>query len=121
MHADAPLPFAAAVERGLALARHDGTYLLNNDMTLEPDALALLVPWRAPDVFALASQILQVSADGRREETGFVDWYADRAGVHLYHAPVPVTDAPVPHLAASGGAALFRTAPLAAYVQASRC
>ena len=121
VHTDAPLPFAAAVERGLALARHDGTYLLNNDMTLEPDALALLVPWRAPDVFALASQILQVSADGRREETGFVDWYADRAGVHLYHAPVPATDAPVPHLAASGGAALFRTAPLAAYVRASRC
>lgn len=121
VHSDAPLPFAEAIARGLACARHAGAYLLNNDMTLAPDALAELVRWRAPDVFALASQILQVSADGRREETGFTDWYADRGGVHLYHAPVPATAEPVPHLCASGGAALFRTAPLAAYVRDARC
>ena len=121
VHSDAPLPFGEAIARGLALARHDGTYLLNNDMTLEGEALAETVRWRAPDVFALASQILQVSADGRREETGFTDWYVDRGGVHLYHAPVPATAEAIPHLCASGGATLFRTAPLTAYVRESRC
>ena len=121
VHSDAPLAFAAAIERGLAAARHDGAYLLNNDMTLEPDALAEVLPLRAPGVFAIASQILQRSADGRREETGFTDWYVDRGGVRLYHAPVPATDGARPHLCASGGAALFRTAPLRRYVADSRC
>ena len=118
-YVDAPLGFAGAIERGLRHARHDGTYLMNNDMTLDARALAELVPLRAPDVFALASQIFQQDAAGRREETGFTDWYADRAGVHLYHAPVPPV--PAPHLCASGGAALFRTAALARYVRESRC
>ena len=35
MHSDAPLGFAGAIERGLARARMGGTYLLNNDMTLD--------------------------------------------------------------------------------------
>ena len=61
-----------------------------------------------------ASQILQQDATGRREETGFTDWYVDASGVHLYHAPLPDADGAVPHLCASGGAALFRTAPLRA-------
>ncbi len=121
VHSEAPVSFAEAIGRGLAVARHDGTYLLNNDMTLDADALAALLPLRAPDVFAIASQIFQASADGRREETGFTDWYVDRGGAHLYHAPVPAAGDAVPHLCASGGAALFRTAPLAAYVASSRC
>jgi hypothetical protein len=41
--------------------------------------------------------------------------------VHLYHAPVPPAPEPLAHLVASGGAALFRTAPLTRYVRASRC
>jgi hypothetical protein len=69
-------------------ARYGGTYLMNNDMTLDARALAELMPLRAPDVFAAASQIFQQDASGRREETGFTDWYANRSGVHLYHAPV---------------------------------
>ena len=122
IYVDAPLGFAGAIERGLRRARYDGTYLMNNDMTLDARALAELMPLRAPDVFALASQIFQHDAQsGRREETGFTDWYANRAGVHLYHAPVPPAPEPVAHLCASGGAALFRTAPLARYVRASRC
>jgi GT2 family glycosyltransferase len=40
VHDDPALGFAGAIERGLALARYDGTYLVNNDMTIEPDALA---------------------------------------------------------------------------------
>ena len=118
---EAPLGFAGAVERGLAHARHGGTYLLNNDMRLAPDALRALLPWRAPGRFAIASQILQRSADGRREETGFTDWFVDRNGLHLFHALPPATDAgAVPQLCASGGATLFRTALLRRYLPASR-
>ena len=122
VYVDAPLGFAGAIERGLRRARYDGTYLMNNDMTLDPRAIAELLPSRAPDVFALASQIFQHDAQsGRREETGFTDWYANRSGVHLYHAPAPSSPEPLAHLCASGGAALFRTAPLTRYVRASRC
>jgi GT2 family glycosyltransferase/glycosyltransferase involved in cell wall biosynthesis len=122
IHVEAPLGFGGAIELGLRHARYDGTYLMNNDMTLDPRALAELMPLRTPDVFAIASQIFQNDAQsGRREETGFTDWYANRLGVHLYHAPVPSTPEPVAHLCASGGAALFRTAPLKRYVRASRC
>lgn len=120
VHSTAPLGFGGAIERGLARAHHDWTLLLNNDMTLAPGAIAALVELRAPDVFAVAAQIFQQSADGRREETGLVDWYADDTGVHVFHAPVR-DDGVRPHLAASGGAALFRTAPLRRYVRASRC
>ena len=116
-----PLGFGAAVLRGLALARHDWTYLQNNDMTLEPGALAAVLAARAPDVFAVASQIFQRNAAGRREETGFTDWYTDHRGLQLFHAPPPADAAVRPHLCASGGAALFRTSVLRRYVQDSRC
>ncbi len=119
LHDDAPLAFAGAIERGLACARHGATLLLNNDMTLEPDALAVLMAQREPRAFAIGAQILQESATGRREETGFTDWYVDRAGVHLYHAPVPAI-AVADHLCASGGATLFRTALLRRYLPDSR-
>lgn len=117
-HSDAPLGFAGAIERGLARARHGGTYLLNNDMALERGALSALLPLRGERVFAIGSQILQADATGRREETGFTDWYVDGGGLRLYHAPPP--DSVAKHLCASGGAALFRTALLARYLPASR-
>lgn len=118
VHDDAPLGFAGAVERGLAQARYGATLLLNNDMMLEAPALLRLLCLRAPRAFAIGAQILQQSADGRREETGFTDWYVDRAGLHLFHAPVPA--APTAHVCASGGATLFRTALLRRYLPASR-
>lgn len=118
---EAPLGFAQAIERGLARVRHGATYLLNNDMLLAPDALAHVMAHRSPGRFAVASQIFQRSADGRREETGCTDWYVDRSGVHLFHAE-PRAGAPdvVPQLAASGGATLFRTSLLRRYLPASR-
>ncbi|MFO1323073.1 MAG: glycosyltransferase [Burkholderiales bacterium] len=120
VHDDNALGFAGAVERGLAAVRYDGTYLVNNDMTLEPAALTSVLALRAPDVFAIGSQILQQDATGRREETGFTDWYVDSGGVRLYHAPVPSPSSAAPHLCASGGAALFRTSLLRRYLPASR-
>ena len=118
VHSGPPLGFAEAVERGLAHVRFGATYLMNNDMTLDARALAALLPLRGERVFAIGSQIAQRSASGRREETGFTDWYTDRNGVHLYHAPPPPEVAP--HLCASGGAALFRSELLARYLPASR-
>lgn len=117
---ETPLGFAGAIERGLATARYGGTYLLNNDMLLAPDALRRLLPLRAPERFALASQIFQRSEDGRREETGFTDWFVDGAGLHLFHAPPPAAETAVPQLCASGGATLFRTSLLRRYLPASR-
>ncbi|MEO6566094.1 MAG: glycosyltransferase, partial [Casimicrobiaceae bacterium] len=120
LHADAPLGFAGAVALGLDHARHHAVYLLNNDMVVAADALTAVLALRAPDVFAIGSQIEQRSADGRREETGFVDWYIDRDGIRLFHANVPADGQPREHLAASGGAALFRRDPLRRYLEASR-
>ena len=121
LHSDAPLGFGGAVARGLAAARHPWTYLLNSDMRLAPDALTKLLPWRAPEVFALASQILQRGPDGRREETGFVDWFVDASGIRAFHAAPRPDAGPYPALCASGGASLFRTAPLRRYVDGARC
>jgi GT2 family glycosyltransferase len=117
-HSDPPLGFAGAIERGLARVRMGGTYLLNNDMTLDPGALSALMPLRGPRVFAIGTQILQADASGRREETGFTDWYVDGGGLRLYHAPPAASVAR--HLCASGGAALFRTSLLSRYLPASR-
>ncbi|MEP6656406.1 MAG: glycosyltransferase [Betaproteobacteria bacterium] len=118
VHSALPLGFVAAIERGLARARHDWVLLLNNDMKIAEGAVAALCKMRAPDVFAIGAQIFQQSASGRREETGFTDWYIDGNGVHLFHAP-PDHAAAVPQLCASGGAALFRTEPLQHYLAAS--
>lgn len=117
-HAE-PLGFSAAVKMGLAAVRYPGTLLLNNDMRIAPPALTTLLASRGPDVFAIGAQIFQANAQGRREETGFTDWYTDGDGVHLFHAPVSDEGTVVPHLCASGGASLFRTAELREYVRSS--
>ena len=66
-----PLGFTGAVLRGLDEARHGAVYLLNNDMLLEAEALGALLPWRGPQVFAVASQIFFQDPGRRREETGW--------------------------------------------------
>jgi GT2 family glycosyltransferase/glycosyltransferase involved in cell wall biosynthesis len=119
IHVAEPCGFSAAIGIGLNAARHDWTLLLNNDMTLERSALRDLAALRADDVFAIGAQIAQQSADGRREETGFVDWYSDAGGVRVFHAPPGTSSAPRDSLCASGGAGLFRTAPLRRYVRDS--
>ncbi len=119
IHSPGPLGFSAAIGRGLAAARYDWTLLLNNDMTLEPGALRELAARRAEDVFAIAAQIMQQSTDRRREETGFVDWYIDVTGIHVFHSVPGRTHEPRDSLCASGGAGLFRTLPLREYVRDS--
>ena len=119
-HTAQPLGFSAAIVRGLARARHDWTLLLNNDMTLAPGAIGELARLRGERVFAVAAQILQQSADGRREETGLVDWYIDRSGLHVYHVEPGEEVNPRRSLCASGGASLFATQTLRRYASDSR-
>lgn len=119
VHDKGPLGFTAAIERGLRQVRHDGVYLMNNDVTLDARAIAELLPLRAADVFAIASQILQRGETGRREETGFTDWLIDGRGLSLFHARPRDPRAAVPHLCASGGASLFRTVLLRRYLPSS--
>ena len=120
VHQPEPSGFSAAIARGLEHARYEWTLLLNNDMTLEPVALRELAACRADDVFAIGAQILQQGQDGRREETGFTDWYVDPTGIRVFHATPDGSDRVRASLCASGGAALFRTAPLRRYARASR-
>ena len=119
VHDERPLGFTGAIGRGLRRARHDGVYLLNNDVTLDARAIAELLPLRAPDVFAISSQIRQRGETGRREETGFTDWLIDDRGLGLFHARPHDARAAAEHLCASGGASLFRAALLRRYLPAS--
>ena len=121
VHHRQPLGFSAAIRLGVARARHDWTLLLNNDVTLDAQALRELIRCRDDDVFAVGAQIVQQSADGRREETGFTDWYVDAGGIRVFHADPGANGDVRPHLCASGGAGIFRTARLRRYVRGSRC
>jgi GT2 family glycosyltransferase len=121
VHDRNPLGFSAAIHKGLRQVRHDWTFLMNNDMTLDRFALRELCALRSAAVFAIACQIHQQSASGRREETGFTDWYLNAAGVQVFHADPGGENDVRTHLCASGGAALFRTHPLLGYARDSRC
>jgi len=107
-----PLGFSRAISAGLPLARYDWVYLLNNDMTLEPDALAEVMQWRSPSVFAAASQIFFKDLERRREETGWTGMRFHDGRMEIFdmvpEAPTIVRD----HLYAGGGSSLYRKALL---------
>jgi len=109
------LGFGGAVAMGLADVAQDWVYLLNSDMTLAPDTLAQLLPWRDDRTFAIASQIFFVDTARRREETGWTD-FAVTAGVTEHFDREPEGTAVRGHLYAGGGASLFRAARLRAYM-----
>ena len=71
IHEERPLGFTTAVLHGLRETRFGAVYLLNNDMLLERGALASLMPWRLPHIFAISSQIFFQEVGRRREETGW--------------------------------------------------
>ena len=110
MHSDAPLGFGGAIERGMAACAHDWTFLLNNDMTLDADALTALLPRAATTCSRWGRRSSSATPTGGARRPGFTDWYADEPGIQLFHAPVRDDDGVGTHLCASGGAALFRTA-----------
>ena len=120
LHSPRPLGFSGALARGLPRLRHDHTYLLNNDMRLEADALREVLLARADDVFAVASQIHMADPTARREETGLTALCRFGAPSQLYDAWPGTDPALRAHLYAGGGASLFRTAALRRYAAASR-
>jgi GT2 family glycosyltransferase/MoaA/NifB/PqqE/SkfB family radical SAM enzyme len=106
-HSEEPLGFTEAISRGLAVAQYGGVYLHNSDMEVEPDAIATLLPWRSPNVFAIASHIFFDDPAKRREETGWGDLRVEDGRFHLFDRT------PEPHgevrsgLYAGGGSSLF--------------
>lgn len=117
LHNQDPLGFSTAISCGLGCAKYDWVYLLNNDMTLEEDALREVLRRRAAHVFAVASQILLVDTEKRREETGWTDFRT--VGVRTEILDVLPEDSSTVrgHLYAGGGSSLFRRALLAARVR----
>ena len=111
-----PLGYDGAVAVGLDKARHAWTYLLNSDMRLAPDALAEVLLYRQPQVFAITSQIFFEDASRRREETGWSDFYPH------HDKPIVYERTPEPgalargNLYPGGGSSLCRTALLRRYV-----
>lgn len=125
-HADVHWQFAAralgfhgAIGRLLAAVEEPWVYLLNSDMRLAPDALHAILPWRAEDVFAIASQIEFADRARRREETGYTVPARDADGQLELHDVLPVDVAVRGHLYAGGGASLFQTRPLRRYLARS--
>lgn len=110
-----PLGFSSAIRLGLERAKFEWVFLLNNDMRLEPDCLVELTPYRAPDVFSIASQIFFEDETRRREETGLTGIRIAEDDVHLFDRDVDST-AVVEHLYSGGGASLFRKSLLKRYI-----
>ena len=114
------LGYHGAIERLVAASDEPWLYLLNSDMRLAPDALAELLPWRAADVFAIASQIEFVDRDRRREETGWTVPARAPDGQLELHDREPIDLQARGHLYAGGGSSLFQAAPLRRYLARSR-
>lgn len=111
------LGYHGAIARMVAAAREDWVYLLNSDMRLHADALRALLPWRADDVFAIASQLDFVDRFRRREETGYTVPVIDAGGRLELHDAIPPDGSVRGHVYAGGGASLYRRAPLLRYLK----
>jgi glycosyltransferase involved in cell wall biosynthesis len=120
LHHERALGFGGALARGLAEARFGGVYLHNSDMALDEQALARLLPWRAPHVFAVASQIYFDDPAKRREETGWGDLRLRDGRAELFDR-TPEPDGLVRGgLYAGGGSSLFDAALLRRFAGRTR-
>ena len=119
LHSRKPLGFSEAIAFGLRSAKYDWVYLLNNDMTLEENALREVMRWRAAHVFAIASQILFVDTKRRREETGWTDFRFAEGRTEIFDRLPEDSSTVRGHLYAGGGSSLFRRVLLAALVKAN--
>ena len=115
---DQPLGFAAAIAAGLRAARYDWVYLLNSDVVLDRAALAAVAPYRGPDTFSIASQILLKDQTRFREETNWTTLFVD-AGLATIHDWIPRSGEAVPAFYAGGGASLFQKRLLQRVLDAS--
>jgi GT2 family glycosyltransferase/glycosyltransferase involved in cell wall biosynthesis len=114
------LGYNGAIAAGLGVVAHDWVYLLNSDMRIEPDALAALLPMRAPEVFAITSQIFFVDVARRREETGWSDAKVIGATVEMFERDPGAGTLARGNLYPGGGSSLCQTAALKRYVAATQ-
>lgn len=114
-----PMGYHGAITYLLEHARHPWVYLLNSDMCLEPDALSMLLPWREPRLFAIASQLHFADVSRRREETGYTQPVIDESGQLQLHDLLPPDKTVRAHLYAGGGASLFQSEALLRYCMLS--
>ncbi|GMU42588.1 MAG: glycosyltransferase [Xanthomonadales bacterium] len=114
------LGYHGAVVRLVADSAEPWVYLLNSDMRLHVDALRALLPWRADDVFAIASQLDFVDRFRRREETGYTLPVRNAQGRLELHDAIPPDDCVRGHVYAGGGASLYQRAALQRYLKRSR-
>jgi GT2 family glycosyltransferase len=107
----ANLGFAAAVMKGVAESEGEWVLLLNNDATVEADAVVELLAAAAgrPEVGSVAAQLRFADGSERINSAGFG---VDRLGIAFEHKlgdlPAAGESEPVEVFGASGGAALFR-------------
>lgn len=106
-----PLGFVGAVNEGLRHARFPWIYLLNSDVTMQPDTLARLLPLRSWDLFAASSQIFYKDPSRFREETNLADLVIEDQLVTV-HDRIPDGDGVTETFYAGGGASLFRASLL---------
>ncbi|HEY8011177.1 MAG TPA: glycosyltransferase [Rudaea sp.] len=112
-----PLGYDGAVAAGIACARQPWTYLLNSDMRLDANALAELLPYRQPQVFAITSQIFFEDATRRREETGWSDFHPHHDRAEMYERTPEPGSLARGNLYPGGGSSLCRTHLLRRYVR----
>jgi GT2 family glycosyltransferase len=110
--------FNGAVRKGLKAAKYDWVYLLNSDMTVDPLAFAELLPWRAPHIFALASQIVFKDPLRRREETGWTQ-FGDADGLPEIYDAMPEDDRVRGTFYVGGGASMFQKSLLRRFSRGS--
>ncbi len=111
-----PLSFAAAVNRGIALARYSHVCLLNNDMLLEPGFFAALAAafHKVPGLFCATAQI-RFPAGVRREETGKAVMAHDHPNDFPLRCDEPIAGEDLTWvLYGSGGCSLYSAAMLRA-------
>lgn len=113
---DAPLSFAAAVNRGIAAAQFSHVCLLNNDMEIEPGFFRALRQAfdEVPDLFCSTAQIF-FPEGVRREETGkaVLPVRRDPKAIVPLRCEIPQEGESLsPVLYGSGGCSLYDTAKL---------
>lgn len=97
-----------AIRAGARAARYDWMYLLSSNAVLDPHALGEAARWRAPRVFAVASQIFFADPAWHREETGWVDLRIEN-GLLDFFGRAPQDDRTVRgNLCAGSGSSLFQ-------------